>query len=147
MSGIRIARKDDLEGIVALMEKYYEYDRHDFDRKNARRVMRRLLADPVLGRVFLAADKNSAIGYLELAFGYSLEYHGRDAFVVEFFILEKYRGKGLGGKMLAHAEKADKRLRVRAIHLEVTRHNELVLHFYRREGFKDHDRHLVTKCV
>ena len=59
----------------------------------------------------------------------------------------KYRGKGLGGKMLAHAEKAAKRLRVRAIHLEVTRHNELVLHFYRREGFKDHDRHLVTKCV
>jgi hypothetical protein len=91
VSGIRIARKDDLEGIVALMEKYYEYDRHDFDRKNARRVMRRLLADPVLGRVFLAADKNSAIGYLALTFGYSLEYHGRDAFVDEFFILKIQR--------------------------------------------------------
>jgi len=38
-------------------------------------------------------------------------------------------------------------LRVRAIHPEVTRHNVPVLHFYRREGFKDHDRHLATKRV
>lgn len=129
------------------MEKYYEYDRHDFDRKKARQAMRRLLVDPALGRVFLAADRNSAIGYLALAFSYSLEYHGRDAFVDEFFILERYRGQGLGGKMLARAEKAAKRPRVRAIHLEVTRHNEQVLHFYRRKGFKDHDRHLVTKRV
>ena len=109
MSRIRIARNDDLEGIVALMEKYYGYDRHDFDRKNARGAMRRLLTDPALGSVFMAADKNSAIGYLALAFGYSLEYHRRDAFVDEFFILEKYRGNGLGGKMLMHAEKAAKR--------------------------------------
>jgi GNAT superfamily N-acetyltransferase len=71
--------------------------------------MRRLLTDPALGSVFMAADKNSAIGYLALAFGYSLEYHRRDAFVDEFFILEKYRGNGLGGKMLMHAEKAAKR--------------------------------------
>ena len=95
--------------------------------------MRRLLTDPALGSVFMAADKNSAIGYLALAFGYSLEYHRRDAFVDEFFILEKYRGNGLGGKMLMHAEKAAKRLRIRAIHLEVTRHNEPVLRFYHRE--------------
>ena len=67
-------------------------------------------SDPTIGRVFLAADKNSARGFLALAFGYSLDYHGRDAFVDEFLILEKYRGKGLGGKMLAHAEKAAKRL-------------------------------------
>ncbi|MGI0020781.1 MAG: GNAT family N-acetyltransferase [Nitrososphaera sp.] len=147
MSGIRIARKDDLEGIVALMEKYYEYDRHNFNRKNACRGMRRLLADPARGRVFLAADKSSAVGYLALAFGYSLEYHGRDAFVDEFFILEKYMGKGLGSKMLARAEKAAKKLGVRAINLEVARHNEPVLRFYRREGFKDHDRHLATKRV
>ena len=91
------------------MEKYYDYDRHDFDRKNARRALRRLLADSTLGRVFLAADKNQVIGYLAPAIGYSLGYYGRDAFVDEFFILEKYRGKGLGSKMLAHAEKAAKR--------------------------------------
>lgn len=129
------------------MEEYYDYDRHNFDRKNARRAMRRLLAGPALGTVFLAGDRNSPIGYLVLAFGYSLEYHGRDAFVDEFFILEKYRGKGLGSKMLARAEKAAKKIGVRAIHLEVTMHNEPVLRFYRREGFEDHDRHLVTKRV
>jgi GNAT superfamily N-acetyltransferase len=127
------------------MEKYYEYDRHNFDRKKAQSAMRTLLADPALGRVFLAIDKYMAIGYLVLAFGYSLEYHGRDAFVDEFFILEKYRGKGLGKEMLAHAEKAAKKIGIKALHLEVTRHNDTVLGFYRREGFIDHDRYLMTK--
>ena len=35
MPAIWIATKNDLKPILALMEKYYEYDRHDFDRKKA----------------------------------------------------------------------------------------------------------------
>lgn len=145
MPSIRTARKGDLENLLALMEKYYEFDHHNFDRKKARLAMRTLLADSALGLVFLATDKDSAIGYLVLAFGYSLEYHGRDAFVDEFFILEKHRGKGLGREMLARAEKAAKKMGIKAIHLEVMRHNDPVLGFYRREGFVDHDRYLMTK--
>ena len=144
---IRTARKDNLKSLLALMEKYYEYDRHDFDRKNVPLAMRGLLADPLLGAVFLATEKNIAIGYLVLAFGYSLEYHGRDAFVDEFFIVEKYRSKGLGRAMLARAQKAAKKMGIKAIHLEVSRHNEKVLDFYGREGFDDHDRYLMTKRV
>ena len=145
MPSIRTARKDDLKSLLMLMEKYYEYDHHNFDRKKAQMAMRTLLADPALGMVFLATDSDLAIGYLVLAFGYSLEYHGRDAFVDEYFILEKHRGKGLGREMLARAQKAAKKMGIKAIHLEVTRHNDPVLGFYRREGFVDHDRYLMTK--
>jgi ribosomal protein S18 acetylase RimI-like enzyme len=147
MPAIRKATKNDLESLLLLMKKYYEYDRHDFDQKKAQRAMRDLLSDSSLGMVLLAGNKNTTIGYLVLAFGYSLEYHGRDAFLDEFFIDEDYRDKGVGKKMLVRAENAAKKLGIKAIHLEVTRHNDSVIPFYRRAGFQDHDRYLMTKRV
>jgi GNAT superfamily N-acetyltransferase len=129
------------------MEKYYDYDRHDFDRKMARSAMRRLLGNRRLGIVLLALDGSKPIGYLVLALGYSLEFGGRDAFIDEFFIKEKYRGKGIGKAVLAHAHTVAKKQRVNALHLEVTRHNSAVIGFYRRGGFIDHDRYLMTKRI
>ncbi len=145
-----MARAGDLDALLALMEKYYDYDRHDFDRKKARNAMRRLLENRRLGSVLLALDARSnnngkPIGYLVLAFGYSLEFGGRDAFIDEFFIMEEYRGKGIGKAVLEHAQKVAKKQRVNALHLEVTKHNSAVIGFYRRAGFVDHDRYLMTR--
>ena len=142
---IRTARKGDLVRLLVLMEQYYKYDRHNFDHDAAKKAMRRLLADRNLGTVLLITEGRAAIGYLVLAFGYSLEFHGRDAFVDEFFLLEKYRGKGIGNAALKHAQRTAEKHGVMALHLEVTRHNSRVVNFYRREGFVDHNRYLMTK--
>lgn len=128
------------------MEKYYDYDRHDFDWKNGRRAMRPLLADPVLGRMFLPDDKNSAIGYLALAFGYSLDIMAATHLWTNFSYLKNTEARGSAARCLRMQKRLPKG-GVRAIHLEVTRHNESVLQFLPREGFKEHDRHLVTKRV
>lgn len=141
---IRMAKKGDLDSLLGLMEKYYAYDRHRFDGATAKKAMRRLLGDRNLGVVFLITDR-IPIGYLVLAFGYSLEFHGRDAFVDEFFLLEGYRGKGVGKAALKHAQRIAEKRGIKALHLEVTRHNSRVVDFYRREGFVDHDRYLMTK--
>ena len=34
-----------------------------------------------------------------------------------------------------------------ALHLEVTKHNSRVINLYRREGFVDHDRYLMTRLI
>lgn len=97
---------------VCAQERYFDYDRHDFDRKKARNAMRRLLGDRRLGTVLLAFDGNNnmkPIGYLVLALGYSLEFGGRDAFIDEFFIMEEYRGKGIGKAVLAHTQRIAKK--------------------------------------
>ena len=80
-----------------------------------------------------------------LAFGYSLEFHGRGVFLDEFFVEKKHRGKGLGKKMFARAENATKKIGIKALHLEVTRNNGRAIQFYRNAGFEDHDRYLMTK--
>lgn len=144
---MRVARESDLDSLVALMKEYYAYDRHNFDANAARRAMSKLLKDLHLGTVLLVIDDKKIIGYLVLALGYSLEFGGRDAFIDEFFILERYRGKGLGRTALRQAEKAARKLGVKAIHLEVTRHNSTVIDLYKRDGFVDHDRYLMTKRI
>ena len=147
---IRIATVNDLDSLLVLMEKLiiedYEEGRR-FDSRKARRAMQDLLADSSLGLVFVVSYTNIAIGYLVLAFGYSLEFGGRDAFLDEFFVDKNYRGRGLGKKMFVRAENAAKKLGVKALHLEVTRNNNLAIQFYRWAGFQDHDRYLMTKRV
>ena len=146
MARMRAARKGDLANLLALMEQYYAYDRHHFDPAEAKKAMRMLLGNRDLGAVIVVTDK-VPVGYLVLAFGYSLEFHGRDAFVDEFFLLEKYRGKGVGRATLKYAERIAEKRGIKALHLEVTRHNSRVIDFYRREGFVDHDRYLMTRLV
>ena len=87
------------------------------------------------------------VGYVVLTLGFSLEFHGRDAFVDEIYIRAQYRGRGIGGKALAFAEGACRSLGVRALHLEVERKNTAAQAVYRKVGFKDHDRYLMTKYV
>jgi len=60
-----------------------------------------LLGAPVQGRILLVQSYNTGIvGYAVLAFGFSLEFDGRDAFLDELFIAEPCRGQGIGSAVL-----------------------------------------------
>lgn len=97
-------RSHDLDTLMELVKSYHKYDGHDFDASLVRGSLEDLIKKPLLGRIWLIDlidvnhAKNKNIGYIILAFGYSLEFHGRDAFIDEFFIVETMRGKGLGKK-------------------------------------------------
>lgn len=150
MPAIRAATKNDLEPLLVLMEKLILEDHEEgrrFEGEKARKAMGDLLACRSLGTVFVATDKGDVIGYLVLAFGYIPEFHGRDAFVDEFFVDGSHRGMGLGKKMLARTENAVKKLGIKALHLEVTKNNDRAVQFYRRKRFRDHDSYLMTKRV
>jgi ribosomal protein S18 acetylase RimI-like enzyme len=82
-----------------------------------------------------------------LAFGYSLEYRGRDAFVDEIYIRASHRRRGIGTLTFAFLEQACRELGVRALHLEVEHHNTAARQFYRKLGFYDQERHLMTRLT
>ncbi|MDZ7367696.1 MAG: GNAT family N-acetyltransferase [candidate division KSB1 bacterium] len=107
--------------------------------------MEKILQDHSLGRVWLIQDGDEAIGYVVLTPGYSLEYHGRDAFVDEICIRQSHRGKGIGKQIIQFVEEACRDLDVRTLHLEVERANTKAQAFYHKVGFEDHDRYLLTK--
>lgn len=142
-----MAARADVDLLVRFMREFYEYDHLPFDESAASQAMEKILQDHSLGRVWLIQDGEQAIGYVVLTLGYSLEYHGRDAFVDEIYIRASHRGKGIGTQIIQFVEEACRNLEVRALHLEVGRANTKAQAFYHKIGFEDHDRYLLTKQI
>lgn len=128
------------------MREYYAFDGHGFDEQKARAALMRLLRDSNLGRVWLILD-GEPVGYIVICFGYSLEWLGRDAFVDEFYLREKYRGRGWGRRTLAFVEEAARALDVTTLHLEVVQQNAPALEIYRRLGFEPHSSTFLSKWI
>jgi GNAT superfamily N-acetyltransferase len=143
----KIAADAGLDVLLNFMRELYKHDHLPFDEAVARQALEKILQDHSLGRVWLIEDGDETIGYLVLTLGYSLEYHGRDAFVDEIYIRESHRGRGIGAQAIKFVEQACRRLDVQALHLEVERENTKAQAFYRKVGFADHDRYLLTKWI
>jgi len=144
---IRPAAESDLDAILELMPRLYVQDGLPFDASIARTTLAGIARDRSLGRVWVIRDGPEPIGYMILTLGYSLEYRGRDAFVDELFVVESRRRQGIGRKAMQVLEQACRELEVRALHLEVERPNVAAQELYRKLGFVDHDRYLMTKPI
>jgi GNAT superfamily N-acetyltransferase len=147
VSRFRAAVAADVDAIVAMMSGYYEQDGYTFVAEEARAAALMLIGDPTLGRLWVAFEGKTVVGYVAVALGFSFEYRGREAFVDELFIAESYRGRGLGREALELAETYCREAGVNALHLEVEGHRGTALELYRRRGFEDFDRYLMTKWL
>ena len=129
------------------MREYYAQDGYTFVDSEARAAALMLINDQSLGRLWVTREGNVVVGYVAVALGFSFEYRGREAFVDELLIAESHRGRGLGREALEIAEAWCREVGVNALHLEVERHRESALELYRRRGFADLGRYLMTKWV
>jgi GNAT superfamily N-acetyltransferase len=143
----RLAREPDVELLLDFMRQFYALERYPFDEVAARAALTTLVRDPSLGRAWLIGEGDAAIGYVVLTFGYSLEYRGRDAFVDELFLRADRRGRGVGTQAIRFVVEQCRSLGVRALHLEVERANAAGQALYRRAGFADRDRQLLTRLT
>jgi ribosomal protein S18 acetylase RimI-like enzyme len=143
----RAAVAGDLDRLAPLMRAFYAHEGIPFDEPAARAAMGALLRDPALGRVWLVREGARVGGYVALTLGWSLEYGGRDAFLDEIFLDEALRGRGVGERAIALVVDACRELGVRALHLEVERANSRAQSLYRKQGFADHDRYLMTRRI
>lgn len=145
--GYQLATIADLNLLLIMMQELYEYDRLTFHRDAAQQALQRLLQNSSLGRIWLIKQRDEVIGYVVVTLGYSLEYQGRDAFVDELYVRPTYRRQGVGSQTLQFAEEMCRALDVKALHLEVERENKGAQQFYRKMGYGDHDRFLLTKWL
>jgi ribosomal protein S18 acetylase RimI-like enzyme len=143
----RLAVNSDADTLLQFMQEYYVFDGHAFDREKARTALTALLRDANLGLAWLILDGDSAVGYIVLCFGYSLEWLGRDAFVDEFYLREECRGRGWGRQTMAFLEEAARAAGIRTLHLEVVQENTSALQLYRRLGFTEHHSTFLSKWI
>lgn len=141
---LRPAATDDVDRLLAMMAAFYAESGYPLDHAAARSALAELASDPALGRLWVIEVEGAPAGYVAVTFGFSLEYLGRDAFVDDFYIEAPHRGRGLGNAVLERVEEECRRLGVNALHLEVGRDNAAGQALYRKRGFRDNDRQLLT---
>jgi ribosomal protein S18 acetylase RimI-like enzyme len=144
---LRFAAVTDLSVVLDLMREYYAHDHLKFDDRAAEKALKHLLEDESLGRVWLIYESNRPVGYFVVTFGYSLEFHGKAAFLDEIHIRASHRGMGTGKRALAYVHDYCAAQGIKALRLEVEHENTQAHKLYTKAGFKDHTRHLMTKWL
>jgi ribosomal protein S18 acetylase RimI-like enzyme len=146
-ASFRLATVDDEDLLIELMEEFYRVEHLPFEETIARRALKQILDNTLFGLIHLIGAEDAVAGYIVLTFGFSLEFHGRDALVDELYLREEFRRRGLGRAALEFIEGVCRNEGIEAIHLEVDRINVRAQEIYRRAGYRDHDRYLLTKWL
>ena len=138
----------DVELLLAMMRHMQEDDpwSESFHEPTVRANLAELLQNPVYGVIYLVREENAPIAYLVICFDYSIEYRGKGAWIDELFVEAAHRGKGIGTQLLDLAGTASREHSAKFLHLEVT-HGNPALELYRRRGFLDHQRYLMSKAL
>ena len=136
----------DLEPLLPMIRHMRKDDpwSEPFQESVLRASLEELLRNALFGVVYIVREELEPIGYLVICFDYSLEYRGKGAWIDELFVESSHRGKGIGTQLLDLAESASREHSAKFLHLEVT-HGNPAIELYRRRGFQDHQRYLMSK--
>jgi len=141
------ADEKDIPLLLDLMKEFYIIEHLPYNVQVITSGLEKLFASSVYGKVWLIMDGENPAGYIAVTYGYSFEYHGVDALVDEFYIREQYRHQGIGKNTLKYIESFLAGKGIKAFHLEVDHTNTVAQEVYRKYGFKDHGRYLLTKWI
>ena len=141
---LRLVALEDMNEVLTFMQLFNEEEGYPFDREKAVKNLHQLINHSGLGRIWLIEELQNPVGYVFLAFGFSFEYGGRDAFVDEFFIQTENRGRGIGEYAMNEVLAQAKLLGVNTVHLEVEKDNP-AKKLYDRLDFKTSQRYLMSR--
>jgi GNAT superfamily N-acetyltransferase len=136
-----------MDQALDMMGRLYSEGGATHHRERARRAVEELMLNPQLGGIWLIDLGAETVGYLCVTVCYSLEFAGRFALLDELYLQEAWRGQGIGAQAIAFAEDWSRAHGLAAIRLEVEHANLRALELYQRQGFKAHERHLMTKWL
>lgn len=144
----REAQAADAPALLRMMRKLAEQPPAiPFEEGKVRAALDKFLGDAALGQAWLLWAGEKPAGYVILTLGYSFEFRGRDGFVDELYIEAEFRRMGLGRRAMEFLEERARELGVNAVHLEVDRGNDAAAELYRRSGYADQGRFLMTKWL
>jgi ribosomal protein S18 acetylase RimI-like enzyme len=142
---LKEAALDDVPAILEMMAAFNAIDNYPFDKNLTLKNLKHFISTPNLGRLWIIYDSNVVAGYMVLAFAFSFEYKGRDAFIDEIYLKDEFRNKGIGKLAMSFVEQQAKSLGVKTLHLEVEQHNARANKIYIDQGFANNGRMLLTK--
>lgn len=136
-----------IDTVLPFIARYHAFE--DVEQSDAirRDAVRTLVTHEEFGGIWMINQNTRAIGYIALCKGFSIEFGGFDAFIDEFYIDERYRGKGVGRIVLESIPAIAHRLGIQALHLEVAKSNTPAKRLYSSLGFEARDKFLLMTAV
>ncbi|MBL7888067.1 MAG: GNAT family N-acetyltransferase [Bacteroidia bacterium] len=93
---------------------------------------------------YFASLNNQVIGYLKINFGDSqTELKDKNALEIErIYVLKEFHGKNVGQQLYEKAISIARKLQVNYVWLGVWEKNTRAIHFYKKNGFIEFDKHI-----
>ncbi|WP_425615254.1 N-acetyltransferase family protein [Anatilimnocola sp. NA78] len=144
---VRRATLDDAQKLIEFVEHLYREESLQFHAERCHAALQALLQSEQLGFVIVGCVEQELAAYAVTTYGYSLEFGGRFALLDEIFVQPAYRGQGWGTTLMDAIYLECQRNKVLSLRLEVEQKNLGAQGLYRRLGFIQHDRHLMTRWI
>ena len=106
-----------------------------FRSRSIRAGLVQLLADPRLGRAWVAEHKGHRVGYAMLTYNFDLEFGGLQAILTNLFVVDPTPGKWSGNVAARRGGAPCRRRRIASYELQVASSNLRAQRFYARAGF------------
>ncbi|MCV6593776.1 MAG: GNAT family N-acetyltransferase [Silicimonas sp.] len=139
---LHLANPDDMDRLISMVSRCHEEMGLETGEEERRAAMLPLLEGNPQGAIWLIGPRMSPVGYVCVSFGWSLELGGMDGTIVEFWVRDKVRGRGMGSEALLALQKALAGAGVRALHLEAR--GDTAERICRRAGFRRKPAPLMT---
>jgi len=134
---VRAALPGDVAALLQMMAGFNRAEGIPFRRARTEPGLRRLLREPELGVVVVAAhpDRPALDGYAVATYGYDLEFAGTDAFLTELYVRPQRRRLGVGERLLAAVARALRAGGAGAVTLLVRPQNRAARRLYARAHY------------
>lgn len=141
---LRPVTMNDVPRLAGMVRAYYADDALEWVEARQMTALRAIAAGDPLVRGWMVEREGQAVGYVVLTISFSVESGGRDGFVDELFVAPDVRGRGVGRRVLELVDREARALGLERLYLEVE-HGNRAIDLYRRAGFVEHQRHLMSK--
>jgi GNAT superfamily N-acetyltransferase len=149
MTQIRLAAREDVAALAALVERYWEFESiPGFARPRLESLLQSLIAEPLRGVCWVAESQGRLVGYMLAVFVFSLEHGGIMAEIDELFVADHARSSGTGALLVTGAERDLAERGLRRLQLQLGVANHRARRFYERHGFSERaDYQLLDKSL
>jgi len=130
------AGKEDLPRLVELLGILFN-EEAEFapDADKQRRALEMILADPRIGRIFVAREGGRLAAMASLLYTVSTAEGGKAALFEDLVVLPEFRGKGIGTALLRHVIDAARKEGLTRVTLLTDGGNKRAQALYRKMGF------------
>jgi len=136
MTTVERATLENKEILNELMQRQFEEHEIMYTTEILATAIQAMLERDDLGCFLIAKEKEQVIGFAAISYAWTLEHGGKSAWLDELYVLPAYRGRGVGGELVARVIEEVGREGCWAIDLEVEEEHRRAERLYERKGFE-----------